>query len=178
VRVAAVTLAAVLAVGCAGSGAAEEAGAELELTRSDGSTIKAPKRVLAWCRPPEGQSVDAPDELQVLGGEFPAEHDPKTYWFFSRKVPSIENHPTLELPDDTAGQAAFFLLDSERRNELSSAAEDAKGSIEVVDWGCDHGDAVRIEVAAVLGSELHGLPTARVNGRISAVIGNPVAGSD
>jgi hypothetical protein len=169
VRVAAVTLAAVLAVGCAGSGAAEEAGAELELTRSDGSTIKAPKRVLAWCRPPEGQSVDAPDELQVLGGEFPAEHDPKTYWFFSRKVPSI---------DHTAGQAAFFLLDSERRNELSSAAEDAKGSIEVVDWGCDHGDAVRIEVAAVLGSELHGLPTARVNGRISAVIGNPVAGSD
>jgi hypothetical protein len=172
------TLAAVLAVGCAGSGAAEEAGAELELTRSDGSTIRAPKRVLAWCRPPEGQSVDAPDELQVLGGEFPAEHDPKTYWFFSRKAASIEEQPTLELPDDTAGDAAFFLFDSEKRNELSSAVEDAKGSITVVDWGCDHGDDVRIEVAAVLGSELHGLPTARVNGRIRAVIGNPIVGTD
>lgn len=146
--------------------------------RSDGSTITAPKRILAWCRPPEGQSVDAPDELQVLGGEFPAEHDPKTYWLFSRKVPSIEKQPTLELPDETAAQAAFFLFDSEKHNELSSGEEDAKGSISVVEWGCDHGDAVRIEVAAVLGSELHGLPSARVEGRIRAVIGNPVVGTD
>jgi hypothetical protein len=50
----------------------------------------------------------------------------------------------------------------------------AKGRVEVVEWGCEKGDTVRISVDATLDGELFKAPTATVKGEIEASIGDPL----
>jgi hypothetical protein len=164
---------------CTGNETGGSGRTSLQATRADGSTIELPERVRAWCGPTVGgEGGSTAEELQVLGGELPEEHEPYPFWIFSRPTQAVEEEPRFELPEERARHASFFVLDVERRNELSSAEERASGTIEVVEWGCERNDEVRIEIDAVLDSELHGLPTARVEGDIVALIGDPVPPGD
>ena len=116
----------------------------------------------------------------MLGGEFPPEEEgaeAETFWVFTWPTKGIERSPRLELPSETeapGGHAALFVYDSETPNELSSAEEAAKGTIEVEKWGCRKGDSVRIKVDATLYGELFETPSSNVKGEIEASIGDPL----
>ena len=64
--------------------------------------------------------------------------------------------------------------DSATENELSSSGEKAKGTVEVLRWGCEEGDKVRLAIDATLDSEFFQGPTAEAEGEIEAVIGEPL----
>jgi hypothetical protein len=178
-----------LASGCGGSdgdGSTSNGGASLRVTREDGSQLKLLDEVHAWCGPalyaPQAEDERAPSppkptELWVVGGRLPDEgaEDADTFWMFSWPTKMIERSPRIELPDEgTAQHAALFVYDSEAPNELSSSEEDAKGVIEVEEWGCERGDTVRISVDATLDGELFETPTATVEGAVETVIGDPM----
>jgi hypothetical protein len=174
-----------LATGCgSGNGSPGKEGHSLRVTREDGSQVKLPGEVHAWCGPglfaPQAEHERAPSppkpkELWVVGGQLPEEYATAadTFWVLAWPTKAIERSPRIELPDE--GQhAAFFVYDSARPNELSSSEEDAKGRVEVVEWGCEKGDTVRISVDATLDGELFKTPTATVKGEIEASIGDPL----
>jgi hypothetical protein len=173
-----------LAAGCGfGDGSPGKEGHSLRVTREDGSQLKLPEEVHAWCGPgpfakQEGASKGR--ELWVVGGELPTEEEgvePVTFWVFSWPTKGIERSPRLELPSETeapGGHAALFVYDSKTPNELSSAEEDAKGTIVVEKWGCEKSDTVRISVNATLYGELFQTPSATVKGEIEASIGDPL----
>jgi hypothetical protein len=56
------------------------------------------------------------------------------------------------------------------------AEEQASGTIEVEEWGCERGDEVRLSVDATLGSEFFEAPTVRVDGTVETEIGEPPPG--
>jgi hypothetical protein len=173
-----------LASGCGfGAGSSGKEGDSLQVTREDGSQVKLPDEVHAWCGPGLfAKNSDTPNrrELWVVGGELPPEEEgvePEAFWLFSWPTEGIERSPRLELPSETeapGGHAAFFVYDSETPNELSSAEEAAKGTIEVEKWSCEKDDTVRITVDAKLYGELFQAPSATVKGEIEAVIGDPL----
>jgi hypothetical protein len=148
--------------------------------------VKLPDEVHAWCGPersaPPAEHERAPSppkarELWVVGGQLPAENakEADTFWVFSSPTKTIKRSPRIELPDEgEARHAALFVYDSATPNELSSSEEDAKGRVEVVEWGCEKGDTVRISVDATLDGELFETPTATVKGEIETSIGDPL----
>jgi hypothetical protein len=176
-----------LASACGGGdGAADKGGSGIRVTREDGSQVKFPDEVHAWCGPgpfaPQAEHEKAPTppkprELWVVGGRLPAEgaEDAETFWVFSWPTKAVERSPRIELPDEgEALHAALFVYDSEAPNELSSSEENAKGVIEVEKWGCEKGDTVRILVDATLDGELFETPTAIAEGEVETVIGDPM----
>jgi hypothetical protein len=176
-----------LASACGGSdGARDKGGNGIRVTREDGSQVKFPDEVHAWCGPgpfaPQAEHERAPTppkprELWIVGGQPPAEEaeEADTFWVFSWPTKSIERSPRIELPDEgEALHAALFVYDSETPNELSSSEEDAKGVIEVEKWGCEKGDTVHISVEATLDGELFETPTASAEGEVETVIGDPL----
>jgi hypothetical protein len=156
----------------------------LEITRADGSRIDVPGGVRAWCGPTRGEATDelsGPPGLYLLGGAFPTADDerPQSFWSFVRRVEHVERESRTTLPEQETSGAVLFVLDGPQGNELSSADdEEASGTIEVEEWGCDRGDAVRLSVEATLGSELFQEPTVRVEGTVETEIGEPPPGWD
>jgi hypothetical protein len=176
-----------LATACgSGDGSPGKGGHSLRVTREDGSQVKLPDEVHAWCGParsaPQAENETAPSppkptELWVVGGRLPSERaeEADTFWMFSWPTKAIERSPRIELPDEGEAQhGALFVYDSEGPNELSSSEEDAKGVIEVEKWGCEKGDTVRISVKATLDGELFETPTATAEGEVDSVIGDPM----
>ena len=178
-------LAAALVLLASACGGGEDT-ADLRVTREDGSQVKLPDELHAWCGPgpvaPQGEDERAPTppkpmELWILGGRLPDERaeEPDTLWIFSWPTKAVQRSPTIELPDEgEALHAAFFVNDSATENELSSSGEKAKGTVEVVTWGCEKGDKVRLAIDATLDSEFFQGPTAEAEGEIEAVIGEPL----
>ena len=85
--------------------------ADLRVTREDGSQVKLPDELHAWCGPgpvaPQGEDERAPTppkpmELWILGGRLPDERaeEPDTLWIFSWPTKAVERSPTIELPDE------------------------------------------------------------------------------
>ena len=178
---------ALLACSCgSGDGSGEQSGSALRVTREDGSQVKLPDELHAWCGPgpvaPQAEHERAPTppkptELWVVGGRLPAERaeEADTFWMFSWPTKALERSPIIKLPDEgEALHGALFVYDSETPNELSSSEEDAKGTIEVEEWSCEKGDTVRISVDATLDGELFETPTATVKGEVETVIGDPL----
>jgi hypothetical protein len=177
---------ALLACGCDGSaGSGEKGGSGLRVTREDGSEVKLPDEVHAWCGParfaPQAEHEGAPSppkpkELWVVGGRLPAERaeEADTFWTFSWPTKAIRRAPRIALPSEVVPHAVLFVYDSPERNELSSSEERAKGTVEVEEWGCQKGDTVRISVDATLEGELFQAPTATVKGEVETVIGDPL----
>ena len=58
------------------------------------------------------------------------------------------------------------------------AEEQASGTIEVEEWGCERGDDVRLAVDARLDSELFDAPTVRVVGTVETEVGDAPPQSD
>lgn len=176
-----------LACSCGGGDeSGKQSGSALRVTREDGSELKFPDEIHAWCGPglfapqaehERGPTPPKPRELWVVGGQLPAEEaeEAETFWMFTWPTKAIERSPRIELPDEGEAQhAALFVYDSETPNELSSSEEDAKGVIEVEKWGCEKGDTVLISVDATLDGELFETPTATAEGTIETVIGDPL----
>jgi hypothetical protein len=177
---------ALLACGCRGGDASgEQGGSGLRVTREDGSQVKLPDELHAWCGPgpvaPQAEHERAPTppkpmELWIVGG-LPEERaeEADTLWMFSWPTKAVERSPTIKLPDEgEALHAALFVYDSATENELSSSGEKAKGTVEVVKWGCEKGDKVRLAIDATLDSEFFQEPTVDAEGEVEAVIGDPL----
>ena len=153
----------------------------LRITRADGSRVAVPGGVRAWCGPTQGEATEeltGPPGLYVLGGRLPGDddEDPGSYWYFTRRQTDLERAAELSLPVSSQRETALFVLDAPRDNELSSAQEQASGTIEVEEWGCERGDEVRLSVDATLGSEFFEAPTVRVEGTVETEIGEPPPG--
>jgi hypothetical protein len=172
-----------LASGCgSGDGSAGEEGHSLQVTREDGSEVKLPDEVHAWCGPgpfaPQAEHERAPTPpkpkvLWVVGGQLPEAQaeEAGTFWMFFWPTKALEGSPKVELRDGET--QALFVYDSVEENELSSAQERTKGTIDVEEWGCEKGDSVRISVDVTLEGELLDAPTATVEGEIETSIGDP-----
>jgi hypothetical protein len=157
---------ALLLAGCGGDeddGAASDADANvLEVTRNDGSRVEFSGTVRAWCE--DGR-------VFVLGGRFPKEDEehPPAFWYLS----AAEGQETIELPAENL----LFVFDppvGSSGNELSSNEEESSGSVTFRESGCEQGDTVRVDIDATLDSEYHDLPSARAEGEIESVIGDPI----
>jgi hypothetical protein len=171
--------------GCAGGNGSDEQGeSSLRVTRQDGSEIKLPEQVRAFCaevRRNEGDPDEEPFrqlELWVLGGEFPPERegqgqDVATFWSFNGAAKQLERTPQALLPTDQ-DLASLFIFDSETENELASDQEQSKGMIQVREWGCEEGDKVRLVIDVTLESEFFQAPTVEAEGEVEAVIGDPL----
>ena len=164
-----------LLLGCGGSDGDGEAATQvtantLEVRREDGSRIEFPGTVRAWCG--SLGEFGAPDEtLNVLGGERPRDGErAQPFWLISRPPEKIESKPQVTLPEEEGSYAIMFVLD-DRNNELSSHEEEASGTIEFAEAGCDPGDRVRISIDAVLGSELFGLPNVTIRDEVAVTVG-------
>lgn len=176
---------ALCACGCGGgNGAGGQGESALRVTREDGSEIKLPEQVRAFCTQVvrnEGDPDEEPFrqlELWVLGGEFPPERQEEgqevaTLWAYHGAAKQLERTPQARLPADP-DLASLFIYDSETENELASDQEQSKGTIQVREWGCEEGDKVQLVIDAKLESEFFQAPTAEVNGEVEAVIGEPL----
>ena len=173
--------------GCSiGDRSQAKGGDSLRLTREDGSQVKLPDEVHAWCGParfaPPAEDESAPSppkptELWIVGGPLPAERGerPDTFWMFSWPTKELQRAPRIALPTEAVPHTPLFVYDSPERNQLSGSQERATGIVEVEEWGCQKGDTVRISVDATLEGELFQAPTATVEGEVEAVIGDPLA---
>jgi hypothetical protein len=176
-----------LATGCGSDdGSPDKEGHSLSVTREDGSQVKLPDEVHAWCGParfaPPAEDERAPSppkptELWVVGGRLPAEGAERadTFWMFSWPTKGIKRAPRITLPTEDLPHSPLFVYDSPERNQLSGSQERATGTVEVEEWGCRKGDTVRISVDATLEGELFRAPTATVEGEVETVIGDPLA---
>lgn len=169
-------LAAAVSIGAAGCGGDGPGG--LEITRADGSRVDIRDGVRAWCGATRGEATEeltGPLGLYVLGGEQPGADDEaaSSFWIFVQPTAALETSTRTSLPNEGEAAAVFFVLDDREGNELSSAQEEASGTIELEEWGCDRGDTVRLSVEATLGSEFSDGPTARVEGTVETEIGVP-----
>jgi hypothetical protein len=181
VRIGAVALGfGLLASGCGGDGSPAKGGNDLRVTRDDGSRVKFSDDLHAFCARAsnyEGRGKAGPVELWVVAGELPPEEEnrkPTTYWVFSRPTEEIKRAPKARLPDEGLGGASLFVYDADTEAEFSSHEERAKGSVEVQEWGCEKGDQVRISVETTLEDEYFQGPLAEAEGKIEAVIGDPL----
>jgi hypothetical protein len=173
-----VAAAVLVAAACAGDTAAG-----LRITRADGSRVAVAGGVRAWCGPTRGEATDeltGPRGLYVLGGRLPGddEQDPGSFWIFTRRETDLARATELSLPVSSQRETALFVLDAPRHNELSSAQEQASGTIEVEEWGCERGDDVRLSVDATLDSESFGAPSVRVEGTVETEVGDAPPQSD
>jgi hypothetical protein len=176
-----------LTLGCdSGDGSPAKGGNSLRVTREDGSQVKLPDEIHAWCGParfaPPAEDERAPSppkptELWVVGGRLPAERAERadTLWMFSWPTKAIKRAPRIALPTEALPHSPLFVYDSPERNQLSGSQERATGTVEVEEWGCRKGDTVRISVDATLEGELFQAPTATVEGEVETVIGDPLA---
>lgn len=154
----------------------------LRVTRTNGLEVDFPGGIRAWCGPSRGENTEeltGPPALYVLGGEGPAEdeQDPASFWIFVGRVDALERSERTELRHE-GDDVTLFALDGPAGNELSSAVEDADGTVTVEEWSCDEGDRVRLAVDATLGSELAEMPSARAEGDVETTIGEPPAWAD
>jgi hypothetical protein len=164
------------ASGCGGASGSGEAGG-LEFTREDSTTAQLPESVRAWCAPFDDDNPDV-EAVHVLAGELPQSEPAEPFWMLDAVRADVEAEPTT-LPNDfvytePSGAVLFVLDDAEHsNNQLSSATEEAAGTIRVELSGCESGDTVRVELEDVtLGSESSDLPTMSVAGTAEAEIGS------
>ena len=162
--------------GCGGGGGDSRQSADVTFTRTDGSQPTFPQKVRAWCGPYDDESPET-EAVHVMAGERRRD-EPTALWILSAVRADIERNPVTNLPNSFVSTepqgAGLFAYDAEdRENELSSAEEEAKGTIRVELEGCEPGDTVRVEFEeVVLGSEYFDLTTISVEGAVAAEIGD------
>ncbi len=162
-----------------GSGGGEGQGVDVEFTREDGSDASFPAAVHAWCGPFDESNPEV-EAVHVLAGELPVDEAPASFWVPTAVRADVERTPQTTLPNgfvytEPEGASLFVLDDAEHRsNELSSAAEESSGTIDVELAGCEPGDIVRLTFDEIgLGSEAHDNPTMSVEGTVEATIDAP-----
>jgi hypothetical protein len=160
----------------AGDGSASANG--LEATREDGSRIAFPGDVRAWCGRFDdlgaGENNPRP-ALHVVGGELPAdgEDDPTSFWLYSQRLDSLAQDARVDLAEAPQDRVVMFVLDADTENELATDVENTAGTVEVAEWGCEQGDAVRLVFDGTLGSEFGDAPSVTIGGEVDAEIGEP-----
>jgi hypothetical protein len=158
---------AVAAAGC-GEGDGGDGGSGVEVERADGTAIEFGGPLRAWCS--DGQ-------LWILNGMFATDdQEPDAFWVASAPLEKVRKQPRVEITGegDVEEDGGMFVYDAEKDNELSSAQEEATGSIEFPDVTCERGAAVGVSVDATLDSEFGGAPSVTARGDAEAVIGDPV----
>jgi hypothetical protein len=156
--------AAALAAACSSGGASKSARVnELVFTRADGSHIAFGGHVAVTCEP---ATAGVPPVLRVLGGQrTPGGRRP--FWILQVALTDLNHEHTFRFPrDDVAGYPIMFALDANRRNELSSSDEEARGRLVFSKATCD--DGVKFRLEAHLGSEFFDQPGVDVRGRFAS----------
>ncbi len=168
----------VVLAGCGGGGDADaRQSVDVTFTRTDGSLATFPDTVRAWCGPYDDESPET-EAVHVMAGERRRD-EPTALWILSAVHADVERNPVTTLRTASTRRirrepASSPTTPRDRENELSSADEEAKGTIRVELEGCEPGDMVRVELEdVVLGSEYHDLPPMSVAGTVVAEIGEP-----
>jgi hypothetical protein len=154
-------LAALALAGCGGSDAAVDPG--LRFTRADGSTIRIPLGVVAWCGPWNDLIPRRALHVGALAGP-PRRVSYWRLWAIPRDVESGDRvHSPVEFVWNRPRGVEIFVGDLEDTpggadtlggtNEASTQEEESGGWIEFDASGCEVGDEVAFTVDAVLGSE-------------------------
>jgi hypothetical protein len=136
----------------------------LAFTRPDGSAVTYPSRVRVWCGPWEPDVPVRAIHVQVgVLGKPP-------YWRLSAVPGDVTRRRVVRLPHffvwDEPSEALLFAVDGE--NELSSAEEEASGSITFRRARCGRHLRIRFRVDATLGSEFFEGDELRVRGTFAA----------
>lgn len=99
----------------------------------------------------------------------------KSYWRVWVVLDDVSAGPEVTFPNrfiwEEPKGVSMFILDG--ANELSSAEEDASGSIVFRTLDCTPGGEIEFEIAATLGSEYHQGPPVDVAGRFRGVVSAP-----
>jgi hypothetical protein len=155
----------VLALAAAHPAAAEAITVDnrIAFTRPDGSAVTYPSRVRVWCGPWE------PD-VRVRAIHVQVGVPGKLYWRLSAVPRDVTRRPVVRLPhsfvfDEPTG-AQLFAVDGE--NELSSAEEEATGSITFRKARCGRHLRIRFRIRATLGSEFFDGAPLQVRGTFAA----------
>jgi hypothetical protein len=179
VRTAVALCVALVLAGC-GSEDADDGSASangLQATREDGSRIAFPGDVRAWCGRFDdlgaGEKNNPRQALHVVGGELPGddEDDPTSFWLYSQRLDSLAQDARVDLAKAPEDRAVMFVLDADTENELATNVEDTAGTVDVAEWGCEQGDAVRLVFDGTLGSEFGDAPSVTIGGEVEAEIG-------
>jgi hypothetical protein len=157
---------ALLLAGCGG-------GADLEVTRNDGSEIDVGDHGRAWCGAEDSSSIarGQPRALHVVVGRFPPSRaQPESYFYVTRRLSELRRNPVVTVGEDADFPTAY-VLDSETGNEVASNLQGAHGTVRFGDVSCHRGDKVRVSLDAVLVSENGNGRPVHVRGEVRARIG-------
>jgi hypothetical protein len=142
----------------------------LGFTRADGTRIPFPKRVSVFCGPWESSPGETPVRTPSLHVRALSAKR-RVAWDLSAALRDIHPGTVVRLPHspvyDRPTKAVLFVNDGPRRNEASSATDDARGTIRFRAIGCNPA-RVEISVDATLGSEFFDGPAVRVRGHLRA----------
>ena len=137
----------------------------LTFTRPDGSRVDPARDVRVWCGPWE------PD-VPVRAVHVRVGTDLAGAWSLSAVVADVRRRPVVHLPNDFVFDHPHgaLLFANDGSNELSSAEEEATGTIRFGSVRCGRRLRVTFTVRATLGSEVSG-PPLTVRGRFTARTG-------
>jgi hypothetical protein len=181
--------------GCAGGNEDTDAAAReqhagkeslIHFLRADGSAIRFPLAVAAWCGPWNDVIPTRAVHVATLDG--PARR--VSYWYLWAVPEDVRAGRRVTFPVDFPAWnrprgAEIFAFDSEdtpggpdilgRTNEASTQEKQAGGWITFEAVGCELGEEVAFTVDAVLGSEFGDDQPIRAKGSLRVTIGEPPA---
>jgi hypothetical protein len=161
-------------------------GSTIRFLRADGSAIRFPLEVVAWCGP--WNDIIPTRAVHVAALDGPSTRTRVSYWYLWAVPHDVRAGRRVRFPVDFPAWnrprgAEIFAFDNEdtpggpdvlgRTNEASTQQEDSGGWITFDAVGCELGDEVAFTVDAVLGSEFGDDQPIRAKGRLRVTIGEP-----
>jgi hypothetical protein len=139
---------------------------QLVFSRPDGSRVAFKPDVAVWCGPWEPGGAATPSVHVWVGGV----GGRRAHWEMSAVVGDVQRRPLVRLPHGVSLEAptGALLFAAHHRNELSSAEEEARGTITFRRARCDERLVLDFRVHATLGSEFFGGERLKVRGRFRA----------
>ena len=136
----------------------------LTFTRPDGTRLAFGEQIRIWCGRWE---PDVPVRaIHVLAGN----QRRGRFWLLSAVLADVKQPATVQLPNSftsTKPEGALLFAVDRGENELSSAVEEAHGTIVFKRAGCRPKPHVTFNVDATLGSEFFDGDPVRVEGRVA-----------
>jgi hypothetical protein len=136
--------------------AGQAAVSTLAFRRADGSRIRFPGTVRAWCGAWDEQDSTRALHVAVLGPG--ARGYARPFWLVQAVLRDVSRGRVVRFPigfDSSSVRGGIaFVYDTRTRNEVSSEDEAAKGRMAFSPIRCDLGSPVRFSISGKLGSEL------------------------
>jgi hypothetical protein len=177
---AALLVTAILAAGCASErrqGEEVSTGGldspQLVFTRSDGSHIRFPGKVLVWCGPWDDMVAVQTIHVAAIGGI--REGQVVSYWHLWTVAGDVRRGARFATPIGFEyahpSGAQLFVADTATGNELNSEGEDSQGRIRFAEGSCKIGAPVSFHLEGLIDSEFGDAQPIRVPGSFSGLVG-------